>query len=119
MRDRFWAMRGQPPKDRRGAPDRRAEEDRRSGSERRAASETPPAPATGDRRRAPDRRLGARRGGGERRLALPIGGQLRTVIELLFQVDPAKLTEADRRRFDTAIFRLRFALDRLEEQAQV
>ena len=48
---------------------------------------------------------------------LPLGGQLRTVIDLLFQVDAAGLTDDDRRRFDAAIFRLRFALDRLEEEA--
>jgi hypothetical protein len=38
------------------------------------------------------------------------------VIELLFRVSPERLTDEDRRRFDAAIFRLRYALDSLEDE---
>jgi hypothetical protein len=71
-------------------------------------------PQAGERRRRVERRTGV-----ERRLALPLNGQLRTVIELLFRVSPDHLTDEDRRRFDAAIFRLRYAIDALEnEQAE-
>lgn len=101
--------------DRRSPADRRRRAERRSGAERRVGV-APPAPAPGERRRRSERRRTERRAGVERRLALPLTGQLRTVIELLFRVSPDRLTDEDRRRFDAAIFRLRYALESLEDE---
>lgn len=97
-----------PPDDRRLSVDRRIPRERRSGRDRRAGSPLS-APVSGERRRQ-DRRTGL-----ERRFALPLAQQLRTVIDLLFLVDPARLGDEDRRRFDAAILRLRFTLDRIED----
>ncbi|HXV90224.1 MAG TPA: hypothetical protein VD707_02585 [Gemmatimonadales bacterium] len=101
--------------DRRAPADRRRRVERRSGSERRDGA-APRTPAASERRRRSERRRADRRAGVERRLALPLTGQLRTVIELLFRVSPERLTDEDRRRFDAAIFRLRYALDSLEDE---
>jgi len=72
-------------------------------------------PAASERRIPSDRRREQRRAGLERRFALPIAQQLRTVIDLLFSVDPGRLGDEDRRRFDAAILRLRFTLDRVAD----
>jgi len=103
--------------DRRGASDRRRRAERRSGSERRIERGGLHQPVTGERRRRSERRHTERRSGVDRRLALPLDGQLRTVIELLFRVSPERLTDEDRRRFDAAIFRLRYAIESLEDAA--
>jgi hypothetical protein len=104
----------EPTDDDHGASDRRHRGERRSGAERRVAPGGVRTPQAGERRRRVERRTGV-----ERRLALPLNGQLRTVIELLFRVSPDHLTDEDRRRFDAAIFRLRYAIDALEnEQAE-
>jgi hypothetical protein len=105
-----------PDDDRRRATDRRQRPERRSGAERRVSGEVARVPPTGDRRAPADRRRAPRRSGAERRLALPLAGQLRLVIDLLFQVHPGSLSDDDRRRFDTAIFRLRYALESLEDE---
>lgn len=102
--------------DRRDPSDRRRRIERRSGVERRLEGAEPRVPPLGERRRRSERRRAERRAGVERRLALPISGQLRTVIELLFRVSPDRLADEDRRRFDAAIFRLRYALDSLEDE---
>jgi hypothetical protein len=98
--------------------------DRRAGGRRaaggrgngRRGGRAPRTPAAGERRRRSERRRADRRAGVDRRLALPLTGQLRTVIELLFRVSPERLTDEDRRRFDAAIFRLRYALESLEDE---
>lgn len=100
--------------DRRGRPDRRSRGERRSGSERRLDLVSTRVPTGGERRATP-RRSSERREGDERRLALPLANQLRAVIDLLFQVNPERLVEGDRRRFESAIFRLRYAIDTLDE----
>jgi hypothetical protein len=102
--------------DRRGAADRRHPIERRSGAERRVAAPSGRIPPGGERRRRSERRRVERRAGMERRLALPLVGQLRTVIELLFRVSPDRLNDEDRRRFDAAILRLRYAIDSVEEE---
>lgn len=71
-------------------------------------------PADGERR-ADHRRQLERRAGTERRLSLPLANQLRAVVDLLFQVSPERLVESDRRRFEAAIFRLRYTIDSLED----
>jgi len=102
--------------DRRNAADRRRRAERRSGGERRGDEAAPRVPAASERRRRSERRRADRRAGVERRIALPLTGQLRTVIELLFRVSPDRLNDEDRRRFDAAIFRLRYALESLEDE---
>jgi hypothetical protein len=102
--------------DRRSPADRRRRAERRSGAERRGDGRAPRTPAASERRRRAERRRADRRAGVDRRLALPLTGQLRTVIELLFRVSPDRLTDEDRRRFDAAIFRLRYALESLEDE---
>ena len=102
--------------DRRSPADRRRRAERRSGAERRAGEAAPRLPVASERRRRAERRSADRRGGVERRLSLPLTGQLRTVIELLFRVSPDRLNDEDRRRFDAAIFRLRYALESLEDE---
>lgn len=102
--------------DRRSPADRRRRAERRSGAERRAGEAAPRLPVASERRRRAERRRADRRGGVERRLSLPLTGQLRTVIELLFRVSPDRLNDEDRRRFDAAIFRLRYALESLEDE---
>lgn len=102
--------------DRRSLSERRRRAERRSGAERRLEGEQAGTPPTGDRRGRAERRRAERRTGDERRLALPLAGQLRTVIELLFHVRPDRLTDEDRRRFDAAILRLRYALESIEDE---
>ena len=102
--------------DRRSPSDRRQPSERRSGTERRIAPATARVPPGGERRRRSERRRVERREGLERRLALPLAGQLRTVIELLFRVSPDRLNDEDRRRFDAAIFRLRYAIESVEDE---
>lgn len=102
--------------DRRDPSDRRGRVERRSGAERRVDAAAPRVPPAGERRRRSERRRADRRAGADRRMVLPLTGQLRTVIELLFRVSPDRLTDEDRRRFDAAIFRLRYALESLEDE---
>lgn len=104
-----------PDDDRRTSADRRAGRERRTGQERRSGV-IGTVPTQSERRTPADRRRGQRRAGLERRFALPIAQQLRTVIDLLFSVDPGRLGDEDRRRFDAAILRLRFTLDRVADQ---
>jgi hypothetical protein len=64
-------------------------------------------------RRKSDRRLGI-----ERRLALQsAAGQLQTALGLLLQVaDSASLNDDERRMLDTAMLRLRFAVERMASE---
>ncbi len=79
--------------------------DRRSGEDQRVE----PAPVSVERRTS-DRRRGI-----ERRLALQsAAGQLQTAIGLLLQVaDSASLNDDERRLLETAMLRLRFAIERM------
>ena len=86
----------------------RRDTDRRSGEDKRVEH----VPVAVDRRKS-DRRLGI-----ERRLALQsAAGQLQIAIGLLMQVaDAATLDDELRRSLDTAMMRLRFALERMERE---
>jgi hypothetical protein len=94
------------PHDRRTpATDRRALLERRMGAERA-------------RHRADeDRRInGDRRSGQERRIAvLSAEDQIREALRLLTRVVEDGTSENEQRRLESAMLRLRFALDRLEE----
>ena len=65
-----------------------------------------------------ERRTSDRRRGIERRLALQsAAGQLQTAIGLLVQLaDSASLSDDERRLLDTAVLRLRFAVERMESE---
>lgn len=88
--------------DRRRAEDRRGPEDRRRGVvrvpvEQRAGTE--------------------RRGGAERRGSQSVDELIRSALELLTNVaESGSLDEESLRDVDTAVFRLRFALDRFERR---
>jgi len=88
-------------------PDRR-DSDRRSGADQRAELV-----AVEVERRKSDRRAGI-----ERRLALQsASGQLQTAMTLLLQVaDSATLSDEERRLLDTAMLRLRFAVERMASE---
>lgn len=86
----------------------RRDSDRRSGADRRAELAT-----VGIERRKSDRRAAI-----ERRLALQsAAGQLQTAMTLLLQVaDSATLNDDERRLLDTAMLRLRFAVERMASE---
>jgi hypothetical protein len=86
----------------------RRDTDRRSGDDKRVERMT-----VAVERRKSDRRLGI-----ERRLALQsAAGQLQTAMGLLLQVaDSASLNDDERRMLDTAMLRLRFAVERLASE---
>lgn len=77
-----------------------------------------------NRRRSADRRIkgapveGERRSGSERRLQLEsAAGQMQTVLGLLTQLaDSASLSDNERRLLDTAVLRLRFAVERMASE---
>jgi len=87
--------------------DRRDVEDRRTRGDQRAA----PTPVPSERRKS-ERRTGA-----ERRIALQSAAvQLRTALDLLERVaESGTLSDDDRRALDTAMLRLRFAVERMEQ----
>jgi len=82
--------------------------DRRSGADQRSEL----APVSVDRRKS-DRRQGI-----ERRLALQsAAGQLQAAMGLLLQLsDAADLSDDERRMLDTAMLRLRFAVERMASE---
>lgn len=86
---------------------RREVADRRTGGDQRAAPVSVPN----------ERRKSARRTGVERRLAMQSAAfQLRTALDLLAQVaESGTLSDDDRRVLDTAMLRLRFAVERMEQ----
>jgi hypothetical protein len=105
--------------DRRAVPDRRFVEDRRIIDRRQSL-----VPVQVEQRMGIDRRLLNERRASEdrrwwmdRRLAgASLGMHLRTAVELLERVaDSGPLADERRRDLDGAMFRLKFALDRLEE----
>jgi len=68
-----------------------------------------------DRRQHPERRAGGRRGGQERRGEESAAEHIRNALQLIAEVaDARELDDEHRRDLDAALFRLRFALDRLE-----
>jgi hypothetical protein len=94
-------------------PDRRARLERRSGRERRVTDK----PVAVERRKGGDRRRTERRKGIDRRLALQSGAQqMQTALGLLAQLAQSQsLNDEDRRLLDTAMLRLRFATERMDE----
>ena len=86
----------------------RRDADRRSGADKRAE----------DLAVAVERRKSDRRQGIERRLALQsAAGQLQTALGLLLQVaDSASLSDDERRLLETAMLRLRFAVERMASE---
>jgi hypothetical protein len=88
--------------DRRGAEARRGPEDRR-----RIVVRVP----------VEQRSIGDRRGGTERRGSQSVDELIRGALELLTNVaESGNLDEESLRDVDTAVFRLRFALDRFERR---
>lgn len=65
-----------------------------------------------------ERRKDDRRRGIDRRLALQsAAGQLQTALDLLLQLaDSASLSDEERRLLDTAMLRLRFAVERMTSE---
>jgi hypothetical protein len=88
-------------------PDRRDVAERRTRGDQRAA----PVPVPIERRKS-ERRTGA-----ERRLAMQSAAlQLRTALDLLERVaESGALSDDDRRLLDTAMLRLRFAVEQMEQ----
>ena len=86
----------------------RRDADRRSGEDKRVEMA-----AVEVERRKSDRRRGI-----ERRLALQsAAGQLQTAMDLLLQLaDSATLSDDERRLLETAMLRLRFAVERMASE---
>lgn len=95
-------------------PDRRARLERRSGQERRTARKA----VAVERRKGGDRRRTERRKGIDRRLALQSSAQqLQTALAILSQLGDSKaLRDEDRRLLDSAMLRLRFATERMNDE---
>jgi len=93
------------PTDRRSQPDRRV-----LGDRRKAAADAPSADSpVGDKRR-----VKARRSGAERRSNETVEEHLRNALQLLSNIaETGSLDDEARRDLDAAMFRLRFAVDRL------
>ena len=87
--------------------------DRRDANRRSGADKRVEEVAVAVERRESDRRQGI-----ERRLALEsAAGQLQIAISLLMQIVDADVLDDDlRRALDTAMLRLRFALERMERE---
>jgi len=101
----------QPTNPRRSAQDRRENSDRRSGADRRSTNPVGLVLVPVERRKG-DRRIVA-----DRRRPISPEDHIRNALALLGQVsDGAGLEEELQRDLDSAIFRLRFALDRLEHR---
>lgn len=84
--------------------ERRERPDRRGGGDRRRVVVV----VTENRRSGSDRRQD------ERRSQEAVGGHIRDALALITHVaDADQLDDEQRRELDTAVFRLRFALDRL------
>ena len=103
---------------RRQVPDRRGEQAERGGGERR--SETKVEFPVERRSGAERRQIGDRRSAVERRLSLQsavdqIHGALK-LLTLVAESEAGRLNEEQRRELEGAMLRLRFALERLEEE---
>ena len=103
-----------PSPHKRSPRDRRANADRRSGADRRSEGSAVLKLVPVERRTQGDRRKADRRAGPDRRRETP-ETHIRDALELLAGVTEAvEFDEEIQRDLDSAIFRLRFALDRLE-----
>lgn len=100
------------PRDR--GPDRRVRIERRSGEERRSERK----PVVVERRKGGDRRRNQRRKGNDRRLALQSSSQqMQAALGILGQLAQSKsMSDEDRRLLDTAMLRLRFAAERMDDE---
>jgi hypothetical protein len=104
--------------ERRQVPDRRGTQGETGGRERRSETE---GDVPVDRRSGAERRkIGARRSAVERRLSLQsamdqIHGALK-LLTLVAESEPGRLNEEQRRELEGAMLRLRFALERLDEE---
>jgi len=107
------------PSDRRAPPDRRRGADRRNGDRRQMLALVTVERRSGmDRRQSPDRRAEQRRTAPERRGEESAAEHIRNALQLIEHVaDSHQLDDEHRRDLDAALFRLRFALDRLEPRA--
>jgi len=105
-----------PPTDRRTPADRRSGTERRNGDRRRTLTLVTVERRSGEERRQPvERRATGRRGGQERRGQESAAEHIRNALQLIAEVaDAHELDDEHRRDLDAALFRLRFALDRLE-----
>lgn len=98
------------------APDRRGPGDRRTGDDRRVQEvEAPSELRLGEERRRSERRAGI-----ERRVALDSAAtQVHAALSLLTQVvDSGELDDDGRRLLDAAMLRLRYAVERMEADAE-
>ena len=107
------------PSDRRAPPDRRRGTDRRNGDRRQMLALVTVERRSGmDRRQNADRRAEQRRTASERRSEESAAEHIRNALQLIEHVaDSHQLDDEHRRDLDAALFRLRFALDRLEPRA--
>ena len=108
---------GIPEPERRDSSDRRFLLDRRSGVDRRSFENAdiphPERRARADRRGGPERRAFL-----ERRMSLQSAGdQIRGALKLLsVAIESGDVPDKQRRGLDAALLRLRFALERLENE---
>ena len=102
--------------DRRAAAERRTRKERRSGERRQGLTLVAvERRARNDRRAKGERRAAQRRSRAERRAEESAAEHIRNALQLIAQVaDSHELDDEHRRGLDAALFRLRFALDRLE-----
>jgi hypothetical protein len=95
--------------------DRRTQSDRREGGDRRSDSSATLKLVPVERRSGEERRRGERRVNPERRRQETTAEHIRNALQLLDSVSQvAKLDDQLQRDLDSAIFRLHFALDRLQ-----
>ena len=112
----FSRSKESPPADRRASADRRRGIERRNGDRRRTLTLVTDDRRSGEERRQhAERRASGRRGGQERRGQESAAEHIRNALQLIAEVaDARELDDEHRRDLDAALFRLRFALDRLE-----
>ena len=112
----FSSRKESPPADRRAPADRRSGIERRNGDRRRTLTLVTVERRSGEERRQhAGRRATGRRGGQERRGQESAAEHIRNALQLITEVaDATELDDEHRRDLDAALFRLRFALDRLE-----
>ena len=106
--------------DRRAAAERRTGKERRSGERRQGLIlVTAERRDRKDRRGKDERRAAQRRSRAERRAEESAAEHIRNALQLIAQVaDSHELDDEHRRDLDAALFRLRFALDRLEPRTK-
>lgn len=102
--------------ERRAPADRRNGEDRRQGERRESVTLMKvERRSAADRRQNGERRQAERRAGKERRTEEQVAEHIRNALQLLTHLaESGRLDDEARRDLDAAMFRLRFALERLE-----